>query len=133
MSLALTSETIKKMDPDLLLLAFSHTKKKKKQSALVAWNNPKHLHSQWATLTMRMISIELATLGFPRKYFFTFDDIEIPTKLKVNFVEISIFRFPKSRFRSKNLNFDLRFDIGISIPISTSEFRFRYKKFAFKT
>jgi hypothetical protein len=32
-------------------------------------------------------------LGFPRKTYFTFYEIEIPTKLYPNFVEISTFLF----------------------------------------
>jgi hypothetical protein len=57
------------------------------------------------------VSFFLTLLGFPRKsFFFTFDEIEIPSICYPNFVEISMFRFPE-----------------ISIFMSTSEFRFRFR------
>jgi hypothetical protein len=58
----------------------------------------------------------LLQVGFPRKSFFTFDEIEIPTKFYPNLVEISMFRISK-----------------ISISMSKSEFRFwfRFRLFTF--
>jgi hypothetical protein len=75
-------------------------------------------------------------LAFPRKSFFTFDEIGIPTKSWPNFVEIPMFRFPeilisilmsklkyRFRFRFWHRNFDSDFDFDIGIPISIFYFR----------
>jgi hypothetical protein len=79
--------------------------------------------------------------GFHESRYFTFGEIEIPTKFYSNFVEISIFYFPmkskfqrnyililsKFRFRFRNRNFDSYFDFGIGISIPASEFRPEYQ------
>jgi hypothetical protein len=44
-------------------------------------------------------------LGVSRKSFFSFDELEIPTKFYPNFVEISMFQFSEIRFRFKCFDF----------------------------
>jgi hypothetical protein len=51
-------------------------------------------------------------LGYPRKSFITFDEIEIPTKFPPNLVEVSTFL---------NFNFDVEIEFSISLWISKSE------------
>jgi hypothetical protein len=67
-------------------------------------------------LTFVNLKICWLLLGFPRKSFFTFDEIEFQTKFHSDFV----------KFHCWNRNFDLCFDVEIRILIfiSTSEFRF---------
>jgi hypothetical protein len=78
-------------------------------------------------------------LGFPRKTFFTFDEIEILTKLYPNIVEILKFRFSeisipismsKSEFRFRFLCRNLNFDFNIKVEIS-KHFSWNKSKFQF--
>jgi hypothetical protein len=57
-------------------------------------------------------------------------------KISINFVQISMFRFPKIsisrsklefRFRCRHRHFDYNFDFGIRISIPTSDFRIPYQ------
>jgi hypothetical protein len=62
----------------------------------------------------KLISVEtlprklVAQLGFPKKLFFTFDEIKIRTKFYPNLAKILMFRFP---------NFDFNVKIGILVLI----------------
>jgi hypothetical protein len=80
-------------------------------------------------ILLMLIHNHSAFLGFPRKsFFFTFDEIDIPTKCYPNIVEISMFR---------NFDFDFGFDLNYLLATKSKfqtdfvEFRCRNRKFYF--